>query len=55
MSQQISSQGGHLIFPISPKNSNFVEDVGILLPVKFLILNYMNGLFFEIVKDQMKL
>ena len=35
MSQQIRGQGGHLLFPISPKNTNLVEDVEILLPVKF--------------------
>ena len=36
MSQPIRGQGGHLIFPISPKNTNLVEDVEILLPVKFV-------------------
>ena len=35
MSQPIRGHGGHLIFPISPKNTNLVEDVEILLPVKF--------------------
>ena len=35
MSQPIRGQGGHLDFPISPKNTNLVEDVEILLPVKF--------------------
>ena len=35
MSQQITGQGGHLVFPIGPKNTNFVEDIEILLPVKF--------------------
>ena len=29
------SQGGHLVFPIGPKNTNLVEDIEILLPVKF--------------------
>ena len=28
-------QGGHLVFPIGPKNTNSVEDVEIFLPVKF--------------------
>ena len=28
-------QGGHPVFPIGPKNTNFVEDIKILLPVKF--------------------
>ena len=28
-------QDGHLVFPIGPKNRNLVEDVEILLPVKF--------------------
>ena len=27
MSQPIRGQGGHLVFPISPKNTNLVEDV----------------------------
>ena len=35
MSQPIRSQGGHFVFPIGPKNTNLVEDVEILLPVKF--------------------
>ena len=35
MSQLIRGQGGHLVFQIGPKNTNFVEDVEILLPVKF--------------------
>ena len=34
MSQPIRGQGGHLVFPISPKNTNLVEGVEILLPVK---------------------
>ena len=34
MAQPMRGQGGHLVFPIGPKNTNFVEDVGILLPVK---------------------
>ena len=32
----IRGQGGHLLFPIGPKNTNLVEVVEILLPVKFL-------------------
>ena len=40
MSQPIRGQGGHLVFPIDPKNTNLigskmVEDVEILLSVKF--------------------
>ena len=35
MSQPIRGQGGHLVFPISPKNTNLVEDAAILLPDKF--------------------
>ena len=35
MSQQIRGQGGHFVFPISLKNTNLVEGVEILLPVKF--------------------
>ena len=36
MSQPITGQGGHLVFPIGPKNTNLVEDIVILLPVKYL-------------------
>ena len=36
MSQPIRGWGGHLVFLISPKNTNLVEDFEILLPVKFL-------------------
>ena len=35
MSQPIRGQGGHLDFPIDPKNTNLVEDVKISLSVKF--------------------
>ena len=35
MSQPIRGQDGHLVFPVSSKNTNLVEDVEILLPVKF--------------------
>ena len=35
MSQSIRGQGGHLGFPMDPKNTDLVEDVEILLPVKF--------------------
>ena len=35
MSQPIRGQGGYLVFLISPKNASLVEDVEILLPVKF--------------------
>ena len=35
MSQPMSGQGGHLFFSTGPKNTNLVEDVEILLPVKF--------------------
>ena len=35
MFQPIRGQGGHLGFPIGLKNTNLVEDVKILLPVKF--------------------
>ena len=35
MSQPIRGQGGHLVFPIGQKNTNLVEDIEILLPVKF--------------------
>ena len=35
ISQPIRGQGGNLVFPISPKNTNLAEDVEILLPVNF--------------------
>ena len=35
MSQPIRDQGGHLVFPIRPKNTNLVEGLEILLPVRF--------------------
>ena len=35
MCQPIRGQGGHLLFPIGPKNTNLVEDIEIYLPVKF--------------------
>ena len=35
VSQPIRARGNHLVFPIGPKNTNLVEDVEILLPVKF--------------------
>ena len=35
MSQPIRGQGGYLVFLISPNNASLVEDVEILLPVKF--------------------
>ena len=34
-SQPIRGNGGHLVFSIGPKNTNVVEDVEILLSVKF--------------------
>ena len=35
MSKPIIGGGGHLVFPIGPKNTNLVEGFEILLPVKF--------------------
>ena len=35
MSQPIRDQGGHLVFQNCPKITNLIEDVEILLPVKF--------------------
>ena len=35
MSQTNRGQGGHLVFPIGSKNTNLVEGVEILLPIKF--------------------
>ena len=38
MSQQIRGQGGHIVFWISRKNTNLVEDVENLLSVKFRLI-----------------
>ena len=35
MSQPIRGRGGHHVFPIGPKSINLVEEVNILLPIKF--------------------
>ena len=35
MSQPIRDQGGHLVFAIGQRNTNLVEEVEILLPIKF--------------------
>ena len=35
MSRPIRDQGGHLVFPIGPKNTNLVEGFEILLSIKF--------------------
>ena len=35
MSQPIRGHGGHLGFPIGLKNTNLVEHIEILIPVKF--------------------
>ena len=34
MSQPIRGKGGHLVFRIGPKNTNLVEDIDTLMPVK---------------------
>ena len=40
MSQPIRGQGGHFVFPIGPKNTNFVEGVEILPPIKFCCIRF---------------
>ena len=40
MYQPITGQGGHFVFLICPKNTNLVEDVEILLPVKFRVIPF---------------
>ena len=35
MSQQIRGQGGHLVFPIGPKNTNFI---GIMMLCKLTVM-----------------
>ena len=40
MSQPIRGQGGHLVFPIGPKNTNLVEGVEILFPIKFCWIRF---------------
>ena len=55
MSQAIRDQGGHLVFPIGPKNTNLVEDIEILLPVNFLwiMLSGFRGKVKNISANQM--
>ena len=36
ISRPIRDHGGHVGFPICPKNTNLLEDVKILLPIMFL-------------------
>ena len=38
ISQLIRARGVHFVFPICPKNTNFVEDIEILLPIKFHLI-----------------
>ena len=54
MSQPIRGQGGHLVFPINPKNTNLVEDVEIYLPVKFsqILLSSFRGEFENVSANQ---
>ena len=40
MSQPIRGQGSHFVFPIGLKNTNLVEGVEILLPVKFRWISF---------------
>ena len=35
MSHPIRDQSDHIVFPMGPKNTNLVEDIEILLPIKF--------------------
>ena len=49
MFQPIRGQGGHLVFPIGPKNTNLVEDIEILLPVKFRWIPFSD--FREVVEN----
>ena len=50
MSQPIRGQGGHLVFPIGPKNTNLVEDVEMLIPIKFRWIPF--GIFREEVENE---
>ena len=43
IAQSIRGQGGHLVFLIGPTSTNLVEDIKILLPVKFR-WNLLSGL-----------
>ena len=40
MSQPIRGQGGYLVFLISLKNASLIDDVEILLPVKFRQISF---------------
>ena len=51
MSQPIRGWGGHLVFPIDPKNTNFVEDVEMLFPVKCCLIPFSGFREVENVKS----
>ena len=40
MSQPIRGQCGHLVFPIGLKNTDLVEDIETLLPIKLCLILY---------------
>ena len=40
ISQPIRGRGGHLVFPIISKNTNFVEDITILPPVRLGLIPF---------------
>ena len=40
MSQPIRGLGGHFLFPIGPTHTNLIEDVEILLPIKFRLIPF---------------
>ena len=48
MSRPIRGRGSHLGFPIGPKNTNLVEHIEVLLPVKF------RRIFFTGLREEVK-
>ena len=49
ISQPIRGRGGYLVFPIGPKNTNFLDDVEFMLPAKFQQILF--GTFREAVEN----
>jgi hypothetical protein len=47
----MSCGGGHLVFPISIKNLNFVEDLPMIIPVQFVL--YKVWVFYADRKSKM--
>ena len=54
MSQPIRGHGGHLVYPIGPTHTNLVEDIEILLAIKFcrILFSGFRGEFENVPANQ---